>query len=1240
MWLRGVVGAGWCSFVQILMVVVVSLLTVLCASSDGLAAQPDLSKVPDILQGQNYLLRDDDLIFLQGLGNTSTYEAMETIVPSSNSNFSGPVSTFNTSLTNTGFTPSTTVSLGRFYNTANDDLLTAGQQLINGNFVWAATLRDPKTGTNFSQQIPSLFPPYQAPIITGMQIAKGDFNGDGFEDAAIAYFVNLNPLVFGMNIATASDVNTNDSALVIGPAYTSIGANPAPLGNTLVAGDFAGKGIYGLAALMSDNQTVQLFAVNPQTLQITPGQSVQLPFALAGGGNEALVAGRFNDASHDQLAAIGQVAGAKKFAVISIAIDRDTLTPTVGRTAYVSVKADSVLFPISNVIGKAAPLTGKFGVQDQLIIGFTSLLFGGIIDVGTFDDTFLFHRESTSQLSTTEPTCLYNFEAGNFDNRDSNGNRIANYEIAAFYLQGNNQENFACPGANSGAQQLMAEIYQVNATGGDWLAPINQYTLSTFPNGISGLAGAQMAIGDTQGRSLRVGAPDKVTIEGQIQPDIVLGIPPMHVNYIKPNFAFNPANHPGCQDPNTPCNLNLTVRPSVPAPGTGFSTEFQFASSSSTSSNRRTTTSWTFGIKGSNETKVSYGLPDIASVSVNLKASVQNTRDNRVAKSFNTYSTRSDSLTATTGFADHIFFSQLRQNIYYYPVLGQMTCPSTIPNCAPDQMTQLYVAFSAPDRVTQGDIDATTLDWYQPGHEPGNILSYPWDLNHLQSQFTENLSPQTTNPAPCRGTDTSKIAYSTTWSSGSGQSQTSGSSNAFSTDASLSVAGSAFGVSDQASVSVDQSSSVSTLQQSTQTLSAAEGITINKPVFGSDVAQCCLYDFGSYLFGLSDPNGTFQNFNLTNSSGNPINVQTTGPLVVGFVSNPTPNSSDELSCGGAPAWWQQVYNLPDVALIHPERWDWSKQNKTATFNPAQPGVSPLVQPFYHSSGFIISENGTNGPSLSEARQGDQLTVTARIYNLSLRDTDDPTLDHPAVSIHVRIYGQLYNAGELDGNSFLIGETTLPYIPALKSMRHTGPNWRDASVNFDSSPYGGGQYMVFWVVTWMEDAGGNLVPEMPDHGLTADPTNLTFNQITDVPTQMHSNNVGMYPVNSPFFIADKNSPPGAAQGGESLAIDDLGLAGTATRDTRSELDLRLHATSASASNVTVTLYLRELAGKRKLIELQSVPYIPADGDYMMHAIFRPEICGAATITATATAEDGVSATSRILARIACKRARGS
>ncbi len=1231
---RGVIAAKayWC--VRFLIILALPLLAVLSGNGRALAGQPNLSNVSDILQGEQYLLRDDDVIFQQGTFSNSDYSLLQTLVPSANSNFSTPVLTFGASLTNPGFTPVSTMTLARVYNAANDVILTAGQQSANGNFVWSVNLRDPKSLASFNQQIPADFAPFPLPMTTAMQLAKGDFAGNGFEGAAVAYVSNVTPPVFGMNVVVASDVNSTDSPLTIGPAYTSIGNSVVPLVGALVAGDFAGNGQYGLAALMSDYQTVQLFAVNPQTLQITVGQSVQLPFALAS-GNATLVAGRFNDASHDQLAAIGQVAGAKKFAVISIAIDRSTLAPTVGQAAFLNVKSGSVLFPISNVIGKAAPLTGNFGVQDQLIIGLTSELFGGIIQIGSFDDTMLFHRASVSQTSTTEPTCLYSLEAGNFDNRNSGGQRVANFEIAAFYLQGNNDENFTCPGAPSGPQTFFGEIYQLNTSASDWLVPTNSYTLSTLPDGLGGLVGAQMIIGDTQGRSLRLGKPDKVVVNAKIQPDIALGIPPMHVDYIRPNFVFNPTNHPGCQDPNTPCNLNLTVRPSVPAPGTGFATEFDFASTSSMESHRTTTTSYGFGIKASNNTKVSYGLPFVGSLSVDVKASVQDTHDRRVGKAFNTYNSRSDSLTATTGFADHLFFTQSRQNIYYYPVIAQMICPAALPNCTADQKTQLYVAFSAPDLVSPADLDVTTLDWYEPGHEPGNVLTYPWDLNHLQNQYTENLSPQTSNPAPCRGTDTSKVSYSTSWSSGSGKSQSSGSSNAFSADASLTVTGSAFGVSDQASVGVSDSTSMTTLQESTQTLSASEGITITKPVFGTDVASCCLYDFGSYLFGLGNPNGTFQNFNLT-SHGQPIEVQTTGPLVVGFVANPTPMDGDELSCGGAPGWWQQVYNLPDVGVLHPERWNWLKSSKTVSFNAIQPGVSPLNQPFYHASGFFITSHGTSGPTLSEARQGDQLSLTSQIFNFSLRDTDDPTLTVPAASVHVRFYGQIYNAGVLAGNSFLIGETTLPYIPALKSTRHTdGANWRYASVNFDTSPYAGGQYVVFWTVTWMEDANGNLVPEMPDHGLAANPANLSFNQVTEVPTQAHGNNLGMYPVNSPFFIADKNSPFNGSQGAEILTIDDLALAGTTIRDRRGQVDLRLHATSAPASDVTVSLFQRGPGGKRKLIALQQVPYIAADSDYMMHAIIRPALCGATRIIATATASDGATVTSLAPARIACR-----
>ena len=281
------------------------------------AAQPDMSHVTDILGGDHYLLRDDDLVFSIPFvfTDSNNYAAGGITAPTSNSSvdssnaqnwFGGP----DNGLPVGNFTPSSTVALARFYNSDHDDALTVTQQFNSSthNYNWFARVTDFKTTTALSgQQIPSSFNPVNGP--TGMRIVKGDFNGDGFQDAAIFYFAGPFPTSVGMNIATASDPQTNLSPLTIGPQRSaSSGRGIVPLTNSLVAGDFSGgttepppNGIYdadGIAALMTDNQTVQFFSVNPQTLEISRGQSIKLPIALgynAPGGFIAgsLVAGRF-----------------------------------------------------------------------------------------------------------------------------------------------------------------------------------------------------------------------------------------------------------------------------------------------------------------------------------------------------------------------------------------------------------------------------------------------------------------------------------------------------------------------------------------------------------------------------------------------------------------------------------------------------------------------------------------------------------------------------------------------------------------------------------------------------------------------------------------------------------------------------------------------------------------------------------------------------------------------------------
>ena len=487
--------------------------------------------------------------------------------------------------------------------------------------------------------------------------------------------------------------------------------------------------------------------------------------------------------------------------------------------------------------------------------------------------------------------------------------------------------------------------------------------------------------------------------------------------------------------------------PSLPAPGVGFSTQYAFASSASSSASRKSKTSYSFSTKVSTDNKASFGIPSLAQVSVDAKYSAQQTHDSTVSRNYNTYSGKSESLSSTTGFADHLFFTSSRANIYYYPLLGQSVCPADQPTCADDDKLPLHVEFSGPDRVDHTDIDATTQEWYQPIHEPGNIFSYPWTVDQLQHSLP-GLIALTGDPSQpnWRGTDSSSSAYSTEWNQGIGSAQSSGSVNTNQTDASVTVAAQVsiegFGVSSSTGFDLNSSQSVSTLNTSTQTLDASTGIQVHKPEFSDLVADTYLYSFAGFVLGQTSPEGTLQSIPLKDAQGSPIDLQSSGPLTVAFLADPF--QSPDLP------WWRQAYTKPDVGLNHPERWDWTKATHTATFNPPdQSSSTPQDQAFYHIKGLFITPQGANGtgPPLTQATAGETLQLQARVSNFSLADMAAGT------QVHVRFYGQVYENAELVGPSFLIGqEVTLPEPLCgfnSSSPACTGqPNWALASTPFD------------------------------------------------------------------------------------------------------------------------------------------------------------------------------------------------
>ena len=174
---------------------------------------------------------------------------------------------------------------------------------------------------------------------------------------------------------------------------------------------------------------------------------------------------------------------------------------------------------------------------------------------------------------------------------------------------------------------------------------------------------------------------------------------------------------------------------------------------------------------------------------------------------------------------------------------------------------------------------------------------------------------------------------------------------------------------------------------------------------------------------------------------------------------------------------------------------------------------PWNSQFLSMKGFFITSAGEPGrPQLGFAKAGDKLDLGVRVYNYSLATMPTGT------QVHVRFYGSIWNnSTNFPSSNFLIGEAITDAIPPFDDTSTTSLNWQVVHTTFDTTPYPG-QSLAFWVIVWMQDASGNLVQEIPGHGLAYIPGALTA--LSEVPIERaidtkgnlasYSNNVGFYP----------------------------------------------------------------------------------------------------------------------------------
>ena len=136
-------------------------------------------------------------------------------------------------------------------------------------------------------------------------------------------------------------------------------------------------------------------------------------------------------------------------------------------------------------------------------------------------------------------------------------------------------------------------------------------------------------------------------------------------------------------------------------------------------------------------------------------------------------------------------------------------------------------------------------------------FSYPWNKNQLEQQIAAGIN-LLTGPQQFY-TDDSSQTQRLQWSSGSGQDQTAGSTNTHSYEKAYSLTGGkAIGkildVNLQGNLDYNSSSSIGTLNKSSSSVGASQGIAIAKPgtFQNSNLYQ---YRIEPYIFGRTPPAG-------------------------------------------------------------------------------------------------------------------------------------------------------------------------------------------------------------------------------------------------------------------------------------------------------------------------------------------------------------------------------------------------